>query len=56
MCERDRTREEVGRGHGRKMEMAGQSSVFLEGFRNDKHWSMTQDRVSLMCQELNWWD
>lgn len=22
----------------------------------DKHWSMTQDKVSLMCQELNWWD
>lgn len=20
------------------------------------HWSMTKDKVSLMCQGLNWWD
>lgn len=31
-CEEDRMREEVGRGHGRKMEMAGQISVFLGSF------------------------
>lgn len=54
VCERDRTRGGGKRTWKKNGDGGIKFSLFLKFLK--RHWSMTQDKVSFICQKLNCWD